>query len=347
MKLSRSVIVFPALALAVTVGYVSTSDAQSGVVTKKSTTTIASKKKRPPSTTSTVVKGGVSQTSSAISVLESISIQNENGRGYSRSLFKHWTDADSDSCNTREEVLIAESRSRAQVDAFGCKVVEGDWFSPYEGATFTSPGGLDVDHVIPLKEAWDSGAWEWTASRRQAFANDLSDPRSLIAVSASQNRSKGDKDPSNWIPPQASYLCTYLSDWVAIKSHWGLSMDQSEAGRIKNLLNRSCASTSVAPWGTSSVPAPSDNAVTEQPVAPSPNAPQSAAPTAEPVVSVVPAAPESVPSITTGQEVKGGTRCKAAEFGQTGTFQGLAYICSNTRKDGSPYAAGYYMWRPA
>lgn len=341
MKLSRSVIVFPALALAVTVGCVSTSDAQSGVAAKKSTTTIASKKKKPLTTTSTVVKGGTSQAVSALSVLESISIQNENGRGYSRNLFKHWTDADADSCNTREEVLIAESRTQAQVDAFGCKVIEGDWFSPYEGKAFTSPSELDVDHMVPLKEAWDSGAWAWNSTRRQAFANDLSDPRPLIAVSASQNRSKSDKDPSNWIPPQSSYLCTYLSDWVAIKSRWNLSMDQSEAGRIRNLLNRSCPNTTVAPWGSTVSAAPSVVVVPEQPAIESPTAPQNVTTTSPPVVSSDPA------PVTSGREVKGGTRCKAVEFGQTGTFKGLPYICSNTRQDGSPYATGYYMWRPA
>ena len=339
MKVSRSLLVFPALALAVTVGCASTTDAQPDLSAKKTTTTVATKKKRPTPTT-TIVKGGVAKAQLALDVLRSIPIANENGRGYSRSLFKHWIDADGDSCNTREEVLIAESQSRAQVDPYGCKVIEGDWFSPYDGRSFTSPGDLDVDHVIPLKEAWDSGAWAWTSARRQSFANDLSDSRTLIAVTASQNRSKGDKDPSNWIPPRQSYLCTYLSDWVAIKARWGLSMDQSEAGRIRNVLTRSCATTTIAPWGTGSSSASPGS------VDASPTTEQS--PVTSPVVTV----PTSTPtpsgseSTTSGTEVNGGKRCKAIEFGQTGTYKGIPYICSNTRKDGSPYAPGYYMWRP-
>ena len=338
MKVSRSILVFPALALAVTVGCASTSDASPDFSAKKTTTTLASKKKRP--TPTTIVKGGVSQTQLALDVLRGIPIANENGRGYSRSLFKHWIDADGDSCNTREEVLIDESQSRAQVDPFGCKVIEGDWFSPYDGQVFTSPSDLDVDHLVPLKEAWDSGAWSWTSTRRQSFANDLSDPRTLIAVSASQNRSKGDKDPSNWIPVRQAYLCTYLADWVAVKARWGLSMDQSEAGRIRNLLTRSCATTTVAPWGSSSLSAPSGATET----VPSTEQPQSG--------STVVTVPSSTPttsgpeSTTSGTEVNGGKRCKASEFGQTGTYKGIPYICSNTRKDGSPYAPGYYMWRP-
>lgn len=339
MKVSRSLIVFPALALAVTVGCASTSDAQPDFSAKKTTTTLASKKKRPVSTT-TIVKGGTAQMQLALDVLRAIPVASENGRGYSRSLFKHWIDADGDSCNTREEVLIAESQSRAQVDPFGCRVVEGDWFSPYDGQSFTSPSDLDVDHLVPLKEAWDSGAWAWTSARRQLFANDLSDSRTLIAVSASQNRSKGDKDPSNWIPPRQAYVCSYLADWVAVKAQWGLSMDQSEAGRIRNLLTRSCATTTVAPWGTesSSTPTGSTNSspMTEQPPSPS-TVP------AQPSTAPVPSGSESRSS---GHEVNGGKRCKAIEFGQTGTYKGIPYICSNTRKDGSPYAPGYYMWRP-
>ena len=344
MKVSRSLVVFPALALAVTVGCASTSDAQANAQAKKNTTTTIAPKKSRTASTTTIVKGGTSQSQLALDVLRGIPVANENGRGYSRSLFKHWIDADGDSCNTREEVLIAESQSRAQVDPFGCKVIEGDWFSPYDGQVYTSPSNLDVDHVVPLKEAWDSGAWAWTSGRRQAFANDLSDPRSLIAVSASQNRSKGDKDPSNWIPAQQSYVCTYLADWVAIKAQWGLSMDQSEAGRIRNLLTRSCATTTVAPWGSgqSSAPAPSSGATptTEQLPAPAPSSTDGA-------VTPSPTPTAGAGSGSTGPEVNGGRRCKASEFGQTGTYKGIPYVCSNTRKDGSPYAPGYYMWRPA
>jgi hypothetical protein len=187
----------------------------------------------------------------ALSVLSTIVVQNEYKTGYSRSFFKHWIDANGNGCDTREEVLIAESQSKAQVDAFGCKVFEGDWLSPYDNVMHTNPSDLDIDHMVPLKEAWDSGAWNWTAAQRQTFANDLSDPRALIAVTVGQNRSKSDRDPSNWIPPQKSYVCTYLSEWVAIKARWNLSMDQSEFGRIKNLLTASCATVMVAQWGNS------------------------------------------------------------------------------------------------
>lgn len=180
-------------------------------------------------------------------VLQGIPIELEHRGGYSRDLFAVWSDLDTDGCDTRDEVLIEESLSPAQVDPFGCKVVAGDWASSYDNVATTDPSDFDIDHVVPLKEAWDSGAWAWTPERRVAFANDLTDPRTLIAVSASSNRSKGDADPSNWLPTDSD-VCRYVGDWLAIKARWGLSMDESEWGRIKNLLRDRCTTTTIAPW---------------------------------------------------------------------------------------------------
>jgi hypothetical protein len=321
-RFHRSLIVFPALALAVTVGCVTSSGAAPSPEAKKTTTTLKKKKV----VTTTIAKGAASSNSTALSVLATITVQNEYKTGYSRSLFKHWIDANGNGCDTREEVLIAESQSKPQVDAYGCKVIEGDWLSPYDNVMHTNPSDLDIDHMVPLKEAWDSGAWNWTAAQRQTFANDLSDPRALIAVTAGQNRSKSDRDPSNWIPPQKSYVCTYLSEWVAIKARWNLSMDQSEFGRIKNLLTASCATVTVAQWGTA--PGAPTNSVTTQPTV-----------TAPPAISD--------PAGAIGAREVKPVRCKKAEFGQTGQYQGVPYVCSDHRKDGTRYAAGYYMWRPA
>ena len=332
-RLQRSLIVFPALALAVTVGCVSSSGATPSPVAKKTTTTVKRKpatnttvKKKP--TTTTIAKGSAVENPTAASVLSTITVQNEHPAGYSRALFKHWIDANKNGCDTREEVLIAESTTRAQVDAYGCKVIEGDWLSPYDNVTHTNPSELDIDHMVPLKEAWDSGAWNWTAAQRQSYANDLSDPRPLIAVTAGQNRSKSDKDPSNWIPPQKSYTCTYLSEWVAIKSHWKLSMDQSEFGRIKNLLTASCATTTIAPWGTAASSSTSDATAS------------TGVPSTAPVAIADPVGAIGSREVTA-------SRCKKAEFGQTGQNQGIPYVCSDHRKDGTAYAVGYYMWRPA
>jgi hypothetical protein len=335
-RFQRSLVVFPALALAVTVGCVSSSGAAPSPEAKKTTTTL---KKKTVATT--IAKGAITADApTSLSVLSTITVQNEYKTGYSRSLFKHWIDANGNGCDTREEVLIAESQSKAQVDAYGCKVIEGDWLSPYDNVKYTNPSELEIDHMIPLKEAWDSGAWNWTAAQRQTFANDLSDPRALIAVTAAQNGSKSANDPTNWIPPQKSYICTYLSEWVAIKAHWNLSMDQSEFGRIKNLLTASCATSTIAPWGAAAVP-PSKSATSTATTIPA----VISATTLAPVVTTPVAIADPAGAIGS-REVKP-VRCKKAESGQTGQYQGVPYVCSDHRKDGTAYSAGYYMWRPA
>ena len=179
--------------------------------------------------------------------------------GYQRELFTHWLDADRDGCDTREEVLIDESRSTAQVDRYGCKVVEGDWFSSYDGLRFTDPAELDIDHLVPLAEAWDSGASGWDAGRRQAFANDLDHPQALRAVSASSNRSKGDLDPGQWKPTRDAAWCEYANDWVTVKKAWDLAADQNEVDDLRVML-RTCGqpapqSSTPATTGTTAKPA--------------------------------------------------------------------------------------------
>ena len=333
--MKRSTLIFPALAIAVAVGCVSSSSsATSASVEARKTTTTVKKKKV---VTTTLAPKGSAVTNTALALLLTVTVQNERPNGYSRSMFKHWVDADGDSCDTREEVLIAESTSRAQVDAYGCKVIEGDWLSPYDNAAHTNPSALDIDHMIPLKEAWDSGAWAWSAMKRQLFANDLTDARSLIAVTAGQNRSKSDRDPSNWLPPQTQYRCTYLAEWVAIKSHWKLSMDQSEFGRIKNVLTASCGSTTVAAWGTAGS---AKGAV---------QGGSSVTTPASPPATVRPSdsAPATTPAPSSGVRQVSPVRCAKADFGQTGEYRGIPYICSDRKQDGTLYKPNYYFWRPA
>ena len=145
--------------------------------------------------------------------------------GYDRSLFKHWIDADKNGCDTRKEVLIAEAVVKPKKGA-KCILTGGKWVSPYDGKTYTKDASLDIDHVVPLAEAWRSGAWAWTAKQRQDFANDLTDSRVLIAVTASANRSKGDQDVKTWLP--AKYKCNYIEAWVAVKVRYSLTFDTGE-----------------------------------------------------------------------------------------------------------------------
>lgn len=173
----------------------------------------------------------------ATDLLEKLVVaQESNGPLYKRSYFKHWIDADKDKCDTRAEVLIQESVSVTK-RATGCKVLSGKWLSRYDNKTFTKPAGIDIDHMVPLKEAWESGAFGWTAAQRQAFANDLGFQGSLIAVSATTNRSKGDKDPAAWLPKSATYTCTYVVTWLQVKYRWALTVDSAEKLAIEKVLD--------------------------------------------------------------------------------------------------------------
>ncbi|WP_018350253.1 HNH endonuclease family protein [Longispora albida] len=167
----------------------------------------------------------------------SLPVAAENRTGYNRDLFPHWIDADGDGCNSRYEVLIAEAVTAPSVGS-GCTLSGGRWYSYYDNAYWTNPSDLDIDHVVALAEAWDSGARTWTTSRRQAFANDLGDSRSLIAVTDDVNQAKGDKDPAEWLPQYQR--CRYLGEWVAVKLRWRLTVDQAE----KNALTSQAAGCS-------------------------------------------------------------------------------------------------------
>jgi len=150
-----------------------------------------------------------------------------SGSGYDRSEWKHWTDADGDCQDARQEVLVRQSEVPvAFEDGRECRVASGRWTCPYTGEVVTDPSALDVDHVVSLREAYDTGGAEWDASRKEAFANDLDSPE-LLAVTASSNRSKGSRGPEDWMPPSAQARCRYLKARVSVQLKWGLEIPES------------------------------------------------------------------------------------------------------------------------
>ncbi|MFF5728199.1 HNH endonuclease family protein [[Kitasatospora] papulosa] len=167
----------------------------------------------------------------------------EKRDGYERDSFKHWIDEDGDGCPTRAEVLLEEATTKPEKGE-RCALTGGVWMSYYDEVEVTDARKLDIDHMVPLAEAWDSGAYDWTAERRQAYANDLGFQRSLVAVTAKTNRSKSDKDPAQWLPPAQGARCTYAADWTATKLRWKLSADQNERGALLELA-KECPDTSV------------------------------------------------------------------------------------------------------
>ncbi|MFE3112645.1 HNH endonuclease family protein [Kitasatospora indigofera] len=173
-------------------------------------------------------------TTTLLDALDALPVTNEHRTGYVRTAFRHWIDADKDGCDTRREVIIAEAIQAPEIGA-RCALTGGQWYSPYDMVTVTDAASLDVDHMVPLAEAWDSGASSWSAAERQAYANDLDDDRSLIAVTAKSNRSKADKDPADWLPPATNYVCTYITDWTTVKTRWGLTTDPREKDTLQRI----------------------------------------------------------------------------------------------------------------
>ncbi|PVH99040.1 hypothetical protein DM02DRAFT_529883 [Periconia macrospinosa] len=176
----------------------------------------------------------IPSTSSAKSLLAGLTVAVQGPQtGYSRDLFPHWI-TQSGTCNTRETVLKRDGTSVVTNDA--CAAVSGSWYSTYDGATWSAASDVDIDHVVPLSNAWKSGAASWTTARRQSFANDLTNPQ-LIAVTDNVNQAKGDKGPEDWKPPLTSYYCTYAKMWVQVKSVWSLTITSAEKSALTSMLN--------------------------------------------------------------------------------------------------------------
>ncbi|WP_097886662.1 HNH endonuclease family protein [Streptomyces sp. st140] len=175
-----------------------------------------------------------------------VKVTEEDRTGYTRSKFKHWNGGDDagDGCNTRAEVLISEAVVAPTVEA-GCKLTGGTWTSYYDGQEVTSAGSLDIDHMVPLAESWDSGASAWTAARREAYANDQGSTVSLVAVTARTNRQKSDQDPADWMPPSPEAQCRYVGEWVATKLRWQLTADDRELRALKVYAEGPCEDTIV------------------------------------------------------------------------------------------------------
>ena len=188
----------------------------------------------------TATSQATTSTVSAKVLVTKLRVASEHNSGYERTLFTLWVDANHDGCNTRKEVLIAEAIVKPR-ESGSCSLTGGTWRSAYDGKVFTNSSGLDIDHMVPLEEAWASGAYKWSSATREAYANDLGYARSLIAVSAASNRSKSASDPWLWMPSQSSYRCQYINDWVAIKYRWNLAIDPTEKRDLVAKL-RNCGS---------------------------------------------------------------------------------------------------------
>jgi hypothetical protein len=139
----------------------------------------------------------------------------------------------SGTCDTREEVLKRDGTG-VTVDS-SCQPTAGKWTSVYDSVVITDSSAVDIDHIVPLAEAWKSGASTWTTAKREEFANNLTISQ-LIAVSASSNRSKGDKDPASWQPTNSAIHCLYARYWISVKYTYKLSLQSAEKTALQDML---------------------------------------------------------------------------------------------------------------
>ena len=151
--------------------------------------------------------------------------------GYVRAEWPSWRDIDGDGCDARSQALILASDPPAET--VGCDVIAGTWTSAYDGLVITSPSDAEIDHVVPLENAYRSGGWQWSTDRRASFANDQAE---LWVVSGEANGSKGSSAPDEWRPDREASWCRYASRWVEIKYRWGLTVTSSERDALGDML---------------------------------------------------------------------------------------------------------------
>lgn len=173
-------------------------------------------------------------TQTAASVLAQLPVKGRAAKtGYARSQFGHgWKDPDGNGCDARRDVLARQAvGTPVRAGAHHC-VLSAIILDPYTGNQIPS-SGADIDHVVALGDAWQKGAQQISAARREALAND---PLNLLAVTASVNRSKGDSDSASWLPPVKAYRCSYVARQVAVKARYRLWVTAAEHDAIAGVL---------------------------------------------------------------------------------------------------------------
>lgn len=242
-----------------------------------SSTSVSVSESSPPTSDRVSASTSIPTPESDAGLLGALTVVAEGPRtGYDRSLFSHWRDTNGSGCDARQDTLAEQVIGFPQVDLFdSCVIVEGDWYSIFDGVTHAgSPSELDIDHVIALAEAWDSGASTWDSATRRRFAND---PAHLVAVTASSNRSKSDADLADWRPIRSAW-CVTATITAEVKAAYGLSVDPAEYDAIAEMLGTCGASDQVtigvAPVGT----VPVVTAAPTTPASPTTTQPPSVAP---------------------------------------------------------------------
>ena len=158
--------------------------------------------------------------------------------GYARSQFPHWSDPDRNGCDARNDTLKRDlTNITYKVGTRDCKVIAGQLLDPFSGKVITfstTKVVIDIDHVVALSNAWQTGAAYFDKNKRSQIAND---PLNLLAVDSKLNRQKGDGDAATWLPPSKAFRCEYVARQVAVKAKYGLWVTQPEKVAIDKILS--------------------------------------------------------------------------------------------------------------
>ena len=176
----------------------------------------------------------------ALTVLNSLSVKGRAAKtGYARTQFPAWSDLNRNGCDTRNEILSRDLTAVVYKDGTrDCKVISGSLLDPYSGKVIifsSTKSTIDIDHVVALSNAWQTGAAYFDKSKREEIAND---PLNLLAVDSSLNRQKGDGDAATWLPPLKSYRCDYVARQIAVKAKYALWVTAPEKGAIVKILEK-------------------------------------------------------------------------------------------------------------
>lgn len=187
--------------------------------------------KLPPEGSNTDYAGG-SQGAKLVTLdkLDKLSVGDAQIVDYKRSEWKHWTGSP---CNTRETVL--KNSGKDVKNDKDCRALSGTWVEPYDNKTVTDASQLDIDHVIPLGYAATHGGQSWSPAKKEQFANDLTQ---LLATDAGENRSKSDKGPGKYMPPNKAYHCEYAKIWVNTASKYNITIEENDKVKLKAALQK-------------------------------------------------------------------------------------------------------------
>lgn len=179
--------------------------------------------------------------SEALTQLDSLTVAKDGPmKGYTREKFPHWRDASSfgwpeepsTKCNTRQAALYRDATD-ITIKKGTCSITGGKWLDPYTATWYTKATELQVDHIVPIAEAWRAGAAKWTTDERATMAND---PLVLVPVQGSANGAKGDKGPEAWKPPNKASHCLYAERYTAVKAKYRLTVSPEEKTALAGMI---------------------------------------------------------------------------------------------------------------